>query len=263
MEENMTVSMNALGSDMETVQADAALTEEVELLGATETQETGVSEPGTEPQAAAAPELRYTQEEFDEAVRRKGEYIRNGLMNDPIYQYAQRLVNQYATDGASPQEAIARAQAAQREQLIAELSADPKRMAEYVLGQPQTMTAPADNLQARSAKLASELKTLEVQGGLPQNFQLETYKNADPELFTNAEQLGWKAAIKIAEARMSAVAPAAQPVAPAPVRLPQSTRPTNSAQPSTIDFSRMDTKRFNEFEARVAAALAEGKRVVF
>lgn len=263
MEEIMTVSLDALGSDMETMQADAAPAEEVELLGATETQETGVSEPGTEQQAAAAPELRYTQEEFDEAVRRKAEYIQRGLRNDPIYQYAQSLVNQYATDGVSPQEAIARAQAAQREQLIAELSADPKRMAEFVLNRPQATDATRpDNLQARSARLASELKTMEVQGALPQNFQLETYKNADPELFTNAEQLGWRAAIKIAEAKMSAPVPVASPVVP-PVRLPQSTRPTNNAQPSAIDFSRMDSKKFAELEARIDAALADGKRVVF
>lgn len=264
MEENMTVSMDALGSELETVQADAVPTEEVELLGATESQETGVSAPGTEPQAAAAPELRYTQEEFDEAVRRKSEYIRNGLKNDPIYMYAQSLVNQYATDGTTPQEAIAKAQAAQREQLIAELSADPKRMAEFFLNQQQTMAAPnPDTIQAKAARLASELKTLEVQGVLPQNFQLEAYNNADPELFVNAEQLGWRAALKIAEAKMSVAAP--QPVAapaPAPV-LPQSTRPTNSAQPSSIDFGRMDSKRFAELEARIDAALADGKRVVF
>lgn len=264
MEEIMTVSMDALSSDMETMQADAVSAEEVELLGAMETQESGESVSGTEPQAAAAPELRYTQEEFDEAVRRKSDYIRNGLKNDPIYQFAQSLVNRHMAEGVSPEEAIAKAKAEQREQLIAELSADPKRMAEFFLNQQQPMSAPQpqNDLQARSARLASELKTLEVQGALPQNFQLETYKNADPELFVNAEQYGWKAAMKIAEAKMASVVPTQPIPAPAPV-LPQSTRPTNSAQPSTIDFSRMDTKRFNEFEARVAAALAEGKRVVF
>ena len=265
MEENMTVSLDALGSDLETMQADAVSAEEVELLGATETQETGVSEPGTEQHAADAPVLRYTQEEFDEAVRRKSDYIKAGLRNDPIYQFAQSLVNQHMTEGTTPEQAIEKAKAAQKEQLIAELSADPKRMAEFFLNhqQPAPTSQPANDLQARSARLASELKTLEVQGALPQNFQLETYKNADPELFVNAEQYGWKAAMKIAEAKMSVAAP--QPVAapaPAPV-LPQSTRPTNSAQPSSIDFGRMDSKRFAELEARIDAALADGKRVVF
>lgn len=264
MEENMTVSINALGSEMETMQADAVSTEVENIALESQAQETGVSAPGTEPQAAAAPELRYTQEEYDEGVRRKGEYIRRGLMNDPAYQLGQRIMNQYATDGASPEEAFNRAMKAQKEQLIAELSADPKRLAEYVLGWEQAMTTPQpEGLEVRSARLASELRALEAQGGLPQNFQLETYKNADSDLFLNAEQYGWRTAIKKAEAKMSAAAPrsVAAP-APAPV-LPQSTRPINSAQPSTIDFGRMDSKQFAALEARIDAALADGKRVVF
>lgn len=245
MEENFAVYEDALDSGMETMQADAASVEEVDYAAEQVEQEMVVSEPGTETQADTAPERLFTREEFDEAVRRKSEYIKSGLKNDPIYQFAQSLVNRHMAEGVSPEEAIAKAKAEQEEQLIAELSADPKRMAEFFLKhqqQPMYAPQPQNDLQARSARLASELKTLEVQGALPQNFQLETYKNADPELFVNAEQYGWKAAMKIAEAKMAVPAPA-------PVRLPQSTRPTNTAQPAPLNFRKMTPEQFAKYEA--------------
>ena len=251
MEENITVYENAPDSEMEMTPADGEFVGEESYASENTEQEMVESAPGAEARADNAPERLFTREEFDEAVRRKSEYIRNGLKNDPIYQYAQSLVNQYSANGVSPQEAIEKAKAAQREQLIAELSADPKRMAEFFLNQQQMQYAPPpqSNVDAKAARLASELKTLEVQGALPKNFQLEAYNNADPELFSNAEQYGWKAAIKIADAKMGVANTAA--VAPQPVRLPQSTRPTNSTQPAPPNFRKMTREQFEKYEAEL------------
>lgn len=239
MEES--VYLNAL--DM-TEQADAAPVEEA----ANEAQEIMVEQsvPGTEARADSAEQM-FTRQEVDDMIRRKSEFFKRGMENDPAYQLGKSLLNQY--HDMTPAEAYQKALQEQTDRRAKELAENPEEMAKAFLRQ-QNPQPRSETVESRAGRLASEIRTMELNGQLPQNFNLEQYVAAYPDFITDAEQYGVRAAVKMAGMSMAP-------------KLPQSTRPQNVAQPQSVDVSKMTSKQFADFEAKVDAALRDGRKITF
>ena len=233
MDENTVVTNAAIE---ETPQADAAVVDEQP----TETVDTPQAETPTdaEPQADAADRL-FTRQEFDEAVRRKAEYIQRGVQNDPMYQVAKALADQI---GGDPKEAAQKLLSDQIDRRAKELAENPEELAKAFLRRqiPQAPPPPEDATQHRAVQIASEIKQLHDAGQLPQGFNLENFVKADPDFLRNVEEFGARAAIKIATLSASPNK-----------NLPQSTRPANNAQPAPVDYTKMSSKEFAEHREKM------------
>jgi len=225
---------------LETAQADAAPDGEGVVQETVEVE-----------QADAAPERLFTKQEFDEAVRHKSKFLQKGLENDPYYQVAKALANQYGD--MDPKEAAQKIIQDHIDKKAEELAKDPQALAKEVL--KQRIPQPVDMAQYEARRIAADLNALHTAGELPQNFNLGEYIKACPTFLSDASEYGVKAAIKIASTQIAAIQRNQS--------LPQPTRPTNSAQPSPPNFKKMSAKDFKKFEREIDQAILEGKRVPF
>lgn len=255
MEEN-TVLSNA--TDIQTPQADAAAVGEVnvnDLYNEAMPQGETVVEQDAQPaqQADAAPERLFTRQEFDEAVRRKAEYLQKGIQNDPYYQAGRALAQKYGN--MNPMEAAQKLIQENVEARAQELAQNPQELARQLLMQQIPQMPQVNMVQEQARQIAADLKAMHDLGELPEGFNLDAYAQAYPNFISDAKEYGARAAVKIAAANIQAQQLSQNRA------LPQSTRPNNNAQPEPIDFKRMTSAQFADFERRMDQAILEGKRI--
>lgn len=239
-----TVLENA--TDIQTPQADAAPVGEVsvnELLGKPVEQT-------EQPQADAAPQM-FTKQEFDEAVRRKSEYLQRGLQNDPYYQAGRALAQKFGD--IDPMEAAQKLIQENVEARAQELAQNPQELAKQLL--MQQIPRPVNMVQEQARQIAADLKMMHDMGELPEGFNLDAYAQSYPNFIQDAKDYGARAAVKIAASAIQAQQLLQNQ------SLPQSTRPNNNAQPEPPDFQRMTSAEFADFEKRMDQAILEGKRI--
>lgn len=233
----------------------------------------------TEPpqQADAAPEPKtYTQKEFDEAVRRRTQYIRKGLEEerekDPYWQAGKRLAQlQSLSDGVDPSVAIQKVLSDGFERQAEALSNDPKAIARLLLGNQigmQPMPAPKAQQQndtrevARS--IAQDITACVENGELPQGFQLDDYVKVYPDFISDCAEYGVRAAIRTVKALQATQQQQQKTLQKAAANnaLPRPIRPgANVQEDGQIDYSKLSKEEFQRVKQRMHEEYLRGKTV--
>lgn len=227
MDENTVVMNDAI--ETETPQADVVVVDE-------QPTELVESQPQTEAQADTVSKL-FTKKEVDEMVRRKAEFMKRGMENDPLYQVARAFASHM---GGDPKEAAKKLMEENIDRRAKELASNPEELAKTFLRERMPQQPQEDDTQQKATRIAAEIKNLGDTGQLPSGFNLENFVRADPDFLRNVEEFGAKAAIKIAS---SSVNPNKN--------LPQSTRPASNAQPAPVDYTKMSSKEFMEHREKM------------
>lgn len=197
--------------------------------------ETITDETVEEEQAPTASLEDAPQKDIDRAIAlrledaRRKERIR--LESDPVYQLGKMYAEQHGGDAAKAQEDLINKRAE-------EYSADPKKLAEYVLRASQPQVDPFQ-------KVIDELTGMVVGGELPRDFNPTAYADADPEFVENCTVYGARAAIKMAERSMSKEEQIAKKLA-RNQQLPQSTRPASNVVPQAPNYVDMTSSEYME-----------------
>ena len=215
-----------------------------------------------EPVQAEAP-VTYSREEYEAALGRRAKEVRESVQRSEEYLLGREFIaRRAASDQITHKEAAKRI----REEYFAaeaeRLSKDPKALAEAVLRAqmpqaPAVEEAPqqvpqAPTHEARAQALAAAVRESMHQGRLPSNFNVEDCLGVYPEFFSDAEQFGEAAAVRIAETKyqLAAAQNAARRVE-AQRSAPRPIAPRSQPAPAPRSFESMSDEEFERFDRQI------------